>query len=82
MGVWASEVGFGTDGSFYLDDSRLAHSFCRDTHPPGFPDTAGSALLVITIYSRPSLSRRSARLQQRSREDGGSSLPASGSLPC
>jgi hypothetical protein len=55
LAVWASEVGCGsTDGSFRLDDSLARPSgFCRDTHFPGFPNTTGSALLVIAIYLTP-----------------------------
>jgi hypothetical protein len=51
----ASQEGCGsTDGSFSINDVGAQPSgYCRATHFPGFPDGAGSALLVGAVYLTP-----------------------------
>lgn len=42
------------DGTFDPDSpSALPNEFCRETHFPGFPDSADSALLVGLMFGAP-----------------------------
>jgi hypothetical protein len=56
LGALVSAHSCAGDGSFELDSPLARPSgYCRATHFPGFPDTAGSALLVGTVYVAPVL---------------------------